>query len=174
VHGSAVIAPNIVKPQRFRPRHADRLGRIFLRDENGRRPVYGGCEKFQSDPHWRDYILFYEKIPGTIERGGKVVPVENHKGATMTKTKCPVCLKEHGRRSCQLREGALICSKCCAEMRNPDCAGCPYYAEAEKYAAQKIKKSDFRHFTVRIDPGVDEAVDHALTFAEKGDLTTAH
>jgi hypothetical protein len=37
-----------------------RLASIFLRDEHGRRPVYGGAEKFQSDPHWRDLILFYE------------------------------------------------------------------------------------------------------------------
>ncbi len=41
-----------------------RLGAIFLRDEHGRRPVYGGSEKFQSDPHWRDYILFYEYFHG--------------------------------------------------------------------------------------------------------------
>ena len=39
---------------------SDRLTRIFLRDEQGRRPVYGGAEKFQTDPHWRDHILFYE------------------------------------------------------------------------------------------------------------------
>jgi hypothetical protein len=43
---------------------ADRLGRIFLRDEHGRRPVYGGCEKFQNDPLWRDHILFYEYFHG--------------------------------------------------------------------------------------------------------------
>jgi len=43
---------------------ADRLSRIFLRNEEGRRPVYGGTEKFQSDPHWRDYILFYEYFHG--------------------------------------------------------------------------------------------------------------
>jgi hypothetical protein len=43
---------------------ADRLGRIFLRDEHGRRPVYGGSEKFQSDPHWRDCVLFYEYFHG--------------------------------------------------------------------------------------------------------------
>ena len=43
---------------------ADRLSRIFLRDEHGRRPVYGGTEKFQSDPHWRDHILFYEYFHG--------------------------------------------------------------------------------------------------------------
>ena len=41
-----------------------RLASIFLRDENGRRPVYGGAEKFQRDPHWRDYLLFYEYFHG--------------------------------------------------------------------------------------------------------------
>jgi hypothetical protein len=43
---------------------ADRLTRTFTRDEHGRRPVYGGTEKFQLDPHWRDYILFYEYFHG--------------------------------------------------------------------------------------------------------------
>jgi hypothetical protein len=43
---------------------ADRLARIFTCDEHGRRPVYGGTEKFQSDPHWRDHILFYEYFHG--------------------------------------------------------------------------------------------------------------
>ena len=43
---------------------ADRLARIFIRDENGRRPVYGGTEKFQTDPYWRDHILFYEYFHG--------------------------------------------------------------------------------------------------------------
>jgi hypothetical protein len=43
---------------------ANRLTRIFLRDEQGRRPVYGGAAKFQTDPHWRDYLLFYEYFHG--------------------------------------------------------------------------------------------------------------
>jgi hypothetical protein len=43
---------------------ASRLSRIFLRDDKGRRAVYGGTEKFQTDPHWRDYILFYEYFHG--------------------------------------------------------------------------------------------------------------
>jgi len=43
---------------------ADRLSRIFLRDGRGWRPVYGGTEKFQSDPHWRDHLLFYEYFHG--------------------------------------------------------------------------------------------------------------
>ena len=41
-----------------------RLSRIFLRDATGKRPVYGGTKKFQEDPHWRDYILFYEYFHG--------------------------------------------------------------------------------------------------------------
>ena len=41
-----------------------RLAKIFLRDEHGRRAVYGGTEKFQTDPHWRDNILFYEYFHG--------------------------------------------------------------------------------------------------------------
>jgi hypothetical protein len=41
-----------------------RLTRIFLRDGSGRRPVYGGSAKFQSDPHWRDHLLFYEYFHG--------------------------------------------------------------------------------------------------------------
>jgi len=41
-----------------------RLSSIFLRDEAGRRPVYGGAERFQTDPHWRDYVLFYEYFHG--------------------------------------------------------------------------------------------------------------
>jgi hypothetical protein len=39
---------------------ASRLSRIFQKDEDGCRPVYGGSDKFQSDPHWRDQLLFYE------------------------------------------------------------------------------------------------------------------
>ena len=42
----------------------NRLEGIFLRDASGRRPVYGGTEKFQTDPNWRDYILFFEYFHG--------------------------------------------------------------------------------------------------------------
>jgi Glycosyl hydrolase family 63 C-terminal domain len=37
-----------------------RLGRLFLKDADGRRPAHGGNELFQTDPHWKDLILFYE------------------------------------------------------------------------------------------------------------------
>jgi hypothetical protein len=43
---------------------ARRLTGTFLRDASGRRPVYGGTEKFQTDPYWRDHILFYEYFHG--------------------------------------------------------------------------------------------------------------
>jgi len=43
---------------------ANRFTRIFRRDEAGRRPVFGGAEKFQRDPHWRDHLLFYEYFHG--------------------------------------------------------------------------------------------------------------
>ena len=41
-----------------------RLTSTFLRDADGRRPVYGGTTRFQDDPHWRDLILFYEYFHG--------------------------------------------------------------------------------------------------------------
>jgi hypothetical protein len=43
---------------------ADRLARTFLEDEHGRRPVFGGIEKFQTDPHWHDLLLFHEYFHG--------------------------------------------------------------------------------------------------------------
>ena len=48
---------------------ARRLGNIFLRNERGERPVYGGARKFQDDPHWRDLILFYEYFHGDSGAG---------------------------------------------------------------------------------------------------------
>ena len=43
---------------------SQRLTRIFLKDESGRRPFNGETEKFQTDPHWRDLILFNEYFNG--------------------------------------------------------------------------------------------------------------
>jgi hypothetical protein len=41
-----------------------RLSRIFLKDASGRRPAFGGVERFQSDPYFRDLILFHEYFNG--------------------------------------------------------------------------------------------------------------
>jgi hypothetical protein len=43
---------------------SQRLTRIFMRNEDGRRPVFGGTEKFQTDPYWRDFIPFHEYFHG--------------------------------------------------------------------------------------------------------------
>jgi hypothetical protein len=48
---------------------SQRLTRIFLRDEQGARPVHGSAVKFQSDAHWRDLILFYEYFHGDTGAG---------------------------------------------------------------------------------------------------------
>ncbi len=41
-----------------------RLSEIFLKDESGKRPAFGGVEKVQTDPHFRDHLLFYEFFHG--------------------------------------------------------------------------------------------------------------
>ncbi len=59
-------------PQTFRDLGEDlanRLIRIFTRDQDGRRPLYGDSDTFQNDPHWRDYILFYEYFDGDTGKG---------------------------------------------------------------------------------------------------------
>jgi hypothetical protein len=43
---------------------SDRLTSTFRRNRSGIRPVFGGSAKFQTDPHWRDYLLFYEYFHG--------------------------------------------------------------------------------------------------------------
>ncbi len=47
----------------------ERMIGTFLRDEQGNRPVYGNNETFQKDPHWRDYLLFYEYFNGDTGEG---------------------------------------------------------------------------------------------------------
>jgi hypothetical protein len=46
-----------------------RLSRIFLRGSDGRRPLFGNIEKFQTDPHWQDKIFFYEYFNGDTGEG---------------------------------------------------------------------------------------------------------
>jgi len=48
-----------------------RLTQIFLRDENGRRAVFGSCELFNTDPNWRDLIPFHEYFHGDTGRGAE-------------------------------------------------------------------------------------------------------
>jgi hypothetical protein len=46
-----------------------RLSRLFLRDDSGKRPAAGNCDKFQNDPHWRELILFHEYFHGDTGEG---------------------------------------------------------------------------------------------------------
>jgi Glycosyl hydrolase family 63 C-terminal domain len=46
-----------------------RMTSLFLRDETGRRPVFGNIEKFQTDPHWRDLVFFHEYFHGDSGAG---------------------------------------------------------------------------------------------------------
>ena len=48
---------------------AERLTRLFRRNAEGRRPMFGTQEQFQSDPHFRDYLLYYECFHGDTGRG---------------------------------------------------------------------------------------------------------
>jgi hypothetical protein len=58
---------------------ADRLGRLFLRDASGHRPVHGSATRFQTDPHWRDHLLFHEYFHGDDGRG---FGASHHTGST--------------------------------------------------------------------------------------------
>jgi hypothetical protein len=48
---------------------AMRLTRIFLKDEHGKRPVFGHHPRMQDDPHFRDHVLFFEYFHGDTGRG---------------------------------------------------------------------------------------------------------
>jgi len=46
-----------------------RLVTLFTRGPDGRRPVNGGCDKFDHDPHWRDLVVFHEYFDGDTGKG---------------------------------------------------------------------------------------------------------
>jgi tetratricopeptide (TPR) repeat protein len=92
----------------------------------------------------------------------------------MKKTPCIVCSAAKGRRICQLKAHTLICPVCCAQIRNPDCEGCGYWAQANAYAREKTTAPwKEPRFIARIDPEVDAEVDRALVMAEGGRLEVA-
>lgn len=79
-----------------------RLISIFLKDEKGRRPVYGGIEKFQTDPHWKDYILFHEYFHGD---NGAGLGASNQTGWTGLVAKL---IQQYGEYALQKRPPKLI------------------------------------------------------------------
>jgi Glycosyl hydrolase family 63 C-terminal domain len=60
---------NFVTIEQVAEELSSRLSRIFLRDEKGRRAVFGDDPKLQNDPHFRDHLLFYEYFHGDSARG---------------------------------------------------------------------------------------------------------
>ncbi|CAF1239600.1 unnamed protein product [Didymodactylos carnosus] len=46
-----------------------RLSKLLLRDENGHRPCFGDDKRYQSDPHWRNLLLFHEYFHGDSGKG---------------------------------------------------------------------------------------------------------
>lgn len=88
------------------------------------------------------------------------------------KQKCIICSQAKGKRGCLLKGMILICPLCCAEIRNPECKGCSYYKDAQKFADEKARKSP-KHFVARLDPEVDDEINRALAMAETGNIKAA-
>jgi hypothetical protein len=65
-----VASPEVeLTPREMARELADRMIGMYTKDANGRRRIYGGLQKFQEDPHWRDYLLFYEYFDGDTGAG---------------------------------------------------------------------------------------------------------
>lgn len=94
------------------------------------------------------------------------------KGNTRMKNgKCPICEKRKGKRSCPHQDGMLICGPCCAENRDEaSCASCGHYAQAQAYHASRSTRREppDGHYIIEISPKVEEAVNKALEWAERG------
>ena len=88
----------------------------------------------------------------------------------MKKNKCSICLKRKGKRLCKIKANSMICSRCCAEIRNPACAGCSYYIDAEKFGFEKTKRAGFDGAIASKDSEIDNAVDNALIYVENGNI----
>lgn len=84
--------------------------------------------------------------------------------------KCVVCIQKKGKRICKLYNNEIICPLCCVKYRSSNCKGCLYYVESERYLATKVQKSESEDFIAEINEEVDEAVNQALSIAEKGNI----
>ena len=74
------------------------------------------------------------------------------------KKKCIICDQNKGKRSCIQYDKAMVCPKCCAQIRNPSCATCSYYKTAEKYAEDKFRKSGGKSFVIELNEEVDTKI----------------
>ena len=94
------------------------------------------------------------------------------------KNPCPLCNEQKAQRRCLRQDNAVICSVCCAKMRNETCAGCSYYSAAKQYHAgrsQRITRTTppDGHFIIELNPEVEQAVNSALELCERGKTDAA-
>jgi predicted amidophosphoribosyltransferase len=86
----------------------------------------------------------------------------------MKKTECVVCSREKGRRKCDKYDQQLLCSKCCAELRDSECETCRYFKAAKQYRSLKKRNVKQKHFILELKEEVETQVDDALDLIEKG------
>ena len=67
----------------------------------------------------------------------------------------------------------MICSKCCAEIRNSDCGDCEFYESHQKYEISKAKSGSSSKFLAMLSPEIDDEVDMALELFERGQISLA-
>jgi len=89
---------------------------------------------------------------------------------SMKKMKCTLCARNKASRKCKVYDDKLICSLCCADLRNPDCEDCQYFRAAKQYQLSKARKAKKKEFIVEINEDVEKAVDDALAFVERGKI----
>lgn len=89
----------------------------------------------------------------------------------MTQSKCPICTTTKGRRTCLIKNNALVCSRCCAEMRNASqCSDCEHFSRNEIFAHKKAIQSS-GYIIEKEHPEIETQIDLALAFFEKGEKT---
>lgn len=82
------------------------------------------------------------------------------------KKKCILCSKGKARRKCKRHNDEMVCSLCCAEIRDTTCEGCQHFDKAKQYEAEKSRKN--RSFIIEIDEELENEIDNALALMERG------
>lgn len=111
-------------------------------------------------------------MPGSMRRMGTGKQLNNqfHKKNLMKKTRCVVCKKNKGQRTCLMNNKLPICSLCCAHTRDDRCGECLHFIQGKKYALEKNLGKTHKPFVARMDMEVDGLVDKALELVERGKM----
>ena len=92
----------------------------------------------------------------------------------MKKKKCILCNTAIGKRVCRERNNEIICSKCCASVRNQTCKGCSHYNYAEKYHAARFYNAGSNEFIIEVNEDIEKTVEEALKLVNEGRIEDAH